>query len=544
MKNGTSWTRGSKRHLINFSKLPPITLRVSPMGKIKRHAISIAVATLFGVLLPTTSVADTDPFPNLNYGDTIPGYEVWDYSSRTWEEFTQTDAYKALVCPAGSELGGIHGYRSGVGRYNKANCWKNVKSAAELAAQAADEEFQRAINEAQRVAEEESRAWNEANPGRQKCVQWGPIRHPTGVGESSGGVCANPVPAGTAPSASASVEAPSVGEGDVGSGSTPSASPETSPTTTSNPVSSSPTTGLEPDPAPSGGVDYRGSGYPYTVIVLGQVGISGCPSGFQAANGLISDVSTRKVYTECWPERAWTAYRLGGDAWELFKATGGSYDPSVEVERRSKVELLKSKAKEVAEAAARTTLGIERCSSWSGFGESGRECAYAYVSPVSSSATAPSSSTASPVTTSVTVRSSTESASTPSSNSPSAVETSTSSSVSSSISVALDTVQVSGTSVQVARTALSVTSDPVEAASISALAEGITEVRTVQRSLLQTMPRDPALSYRVTSTTPSVCLASSWRVRIMNPGLCILNVEITDSSGNSYEIIKRMRRVF
>jgi hypothetical protein len=91
---------------------------------------------------------------------------------------------------------------------------------------------------------------------------------------------------------------------------------------------------------------------------------------------------------------------------------------------------------------------------------------------------------------------------------------------------------------------LSITPDAVEAASISALAEGITGVRTVQRSLLQSLPRDPAISYRVTSDTPSVCLASSWRVRIMKPGLCLLNVEITDSSGNSYEIIKRMRRQF
>jgi hypothetical protein len=514
------------------------------MGKSKSSSVSFGVLTIIALLFPTASTAETDPFPDLNYGDTIPGYEVWDYSSRTWEEFTQTDAYKALVCPAGSQLGGIHGYRSGVGRYNRAHCWKNVRSAAELAAQAADEEFRRAVDEAQRAAEAESRAWNEANPGRQKCVQWGPIRHPNGVGESSGGVCANPVPAGTAPSGSASVEAPSVGEGDVGGAPTPSASPETSPTTTSDPVSSSSASGLDPDPAPSGGVDYRGSGYPYTVIVLGQVGVSGCPSGFQAANGLISDVSSRKVYTECWPERAWTAYRLGGDAWELFKATGGSYDPSVEVERRSKVELLKSKAKEVAEAAARTTPGIERCSSWSGFGESGRECAYAFVAPTSSSASSPASSTTSPFTTSVTVRSGTESASTPASNSPVAAETSSSSSVSSSIAVALDTVQVSGTSVQVARTALSVTPDPVEAASISALAEGITEVRTVQRTLLQSMPRDANLTYRVTSATPNICLASTWRVRITNPGLCVLNVEITDSSGNSYEIIKRMRRIF
>jgi hypothetical protein len=124
------------------------------------------------------------------------------------------------------------------------------------------------------------------------------------------------------------------------------------------------------------------------------------------------------------------------------------------------------------------------------------------------------------------------------------VNQSQSAEVSDSPEAGSEPVQVRGNSIEVARTALSITPDAVEAASISALAEGITGVRTVQRSLLQTMPRDPALSYRVTSTTPSVCLASSWRVRIMNPGLCLLNVEITDSSGNTYEIIKRMRRLF
>jgi hypothetical protein len=276
-------------------------------------------------------------------------------------------------------------------------------------------------------------------------------------------------------------------------------------------------------------------------MLLGQVGITGCPVGFQAANGLISDVRARQTYTECWPERAWTAYRLGGDAWDLFKATGGTYDPSVEVERRSKVELLKAKAKAVAEAAASETPGIERCSSWSGFGESGKECAYAFVAPSSSQSGAVDSGSSTGSTNSVVVRTVTQSAEVPES---APATASGDASSSSSIAVTLDTVQVSGTSIEVARTALSITPDAVEAASISALAEGITGVRTVQRSLLQNMPRDPALSYRVTSATPDVCLASSWRVRIMKPGLCLLNVEITDSSGNSYEIIKRMRRVF
>ena len=520
----------------------------------------IAIAAVIALLFPIQAYAENDPFPGLNYGDKIPGYDVWDYSSKSWEEFTETDEYKALVCPEGSQLGGVRGYRWDIGRYNRAYCWKNVRSAEELAAQAAEEEYQRAIEEARQAAEEESRRWNEANPGKQKCVQWGPIRHPNGVGEASGGVCANPVPAGSAPSGSETVDAPSVGEGDIGSGSsggsggssgdsdsgssTPTADSSASSTVSSS-VSAPVNSGSDRDPTPPAAtVNYRGSGYPFTVIVEGSVGKAGCPSGFQEANGLIVDTSTGKRYTECWPTRAWTAYRLGGEAWELYKATGGSYDPTVEVERRSKVELLKAKAKEVSEAAAKETPGIERCSSWSGFGESGKECAYAFIAPSEDSASSPSSSstTSSP---SVEVRTVTASAEVE--ESPSASESSPStesSTVSSSIAVGLDTVEVSGNSIEVAKTALAITPDEQEASSISALAAGFTEVPTTQRTLLREFPRDPTLTYRVTSLTRDVCLASSWRVRIMNPGLCLVNINVTDSFGNNYDIVKRMRRWF
>jgi galactokinase len=37
-----------------------------------------------------------------------------------------------------------------------------------------------------------SQAWNTANPGKQRCFQWGPLTSPNG-GTESGGVCANPI---------------------------------------------------------------------------------------------------------------------------------------------------------------------------------------------------------------------------------------------------------------------------------------------------------------------------------------------------------------
>jgi len=73
--------------------------------------------------------------------------------------------------------------------------------AARLARVAADDDFRSKQNTARATAEAQSLAWNTANPGQQKCFQWGPIVHSNGVSTASGGVCANPV--GTAPTAGA-----------------------------------------------------------------------------------------------------------------------------------------------------------------------------------------------------------------------------------------------------------------------------------------------------------------------------------------------------
>jgi len=68
----------------------------------------------------------------------------------------------------------------------------------------------------------------------------------------------------------------------------------------------------------------KGNGYPFTRMVIGQVGVSGCPSGFNYATGLIVDVGANQTYTECWPEAAFIANRLGGDVWQAFKASNGA----------------------------------------------------------------------------------------------------------------------------------------------------------------------------------------------------------------------------
>lgn len=477
-----------------------------------------------------------DPYPNLLTGDELPDTRVWSTTETSWADFANTTYRAGWACPQIQTPNGDpyawdgNGFDQAVGKWWRA-CFKNPWRVYDKAAWDA---YYAQVEAAKQAAYEESLAWNQANPGRQKCISWGPFTDPYG-GQSSGGVCANPVSAPVAPSGSPSIPAEPVSAGSVGESDLATSSSSVS---ASAPVSNSPAPSLPVDPIPAGGSSYRGSGFPFTVVVEGQVGVEGCPAGFQAANGLIADVGTRKVYTECWPERAWTAYRLGGEAWDLYRSTGGSYDPSVEIDRRANVALLKSRSREIAEAAAKLTPGIERCSSWSGFGESGRECAYAFIQPGSASpvVTPPSSSsqTVSPV--------AQASASTSSDTSQVAGPSNGDSSASSSVSVELQAVQVSGSAVLVARQALLITPDPEEAASISSLAAAISSLKTIQRTAIQALPRDPSLNYKVTSLTPEICKASSFRVRVNSAGVCQLEIEITDSAGNSYEILRKVRR--
>jgi hypothetical protein len=99
-------------------------------------------------------------------------------------------------------------------------------------------DFQAAVQAAMAAAEAESVAWNAANPGQQKCVQWGPIVHANGVSTASGGVCANPVPA-AAPTTTPTID----------SRPADTVSPPTSDATTQSPPSTTtPTNSVEARP--------------------------------------------------------------------------------------------------------------------------------------------------------------------------------------------------------------------------------------------------------------------------------------------------------
>lgn len=467
---------------------------------------SFFVTLLLALSGTVAANAETDPFPGIATGQEIPGTRVSSAPGESQASF-DAGAGAGYTCPAGSGRGVESNLATKVRSYYCVKTWVAADTTA------AWDEFNRQLEAAQAAALAESEAWNNANPGKQKCVSWGPITDPNG-GVQQGGVCANPVELEEGAEVP-SEDAGSVGEEDVAE----------------DAAGLTPTPDAESDPVPGDSATSapQGSGYPFTQVLEGQLATSACPAGFQAANGVIADAKSKKTYTECWPQTAWTAYQLGGEAWQLFKATGGSYNPSVEIDRRAKVDLLIAKAKEVATQAAQSTPGIERCSSWSGYGESGRECAYVFIDPKTSEETITSES---------------ETDETEPTDGDATTPENSAEESDANIAVGLNAVAVSGSSLKVSETALALTPDSAEAKAISRLAAGFTAVRTVQKSLLQSFPKDAGLNYRVTSMTKNVCFASSFRVRISKPGLCIVNVEITDSSGNSYEIVKRMRRSF
>lgn len=321
--------------------------------------VLIGAIVLVSLQIPLAS-ASQDPFPGVAHGSEIPGSRITSDPGLSQSAWEATATYQAFSCPEGSGRGIGIDISS---RQWFAYCVKQWQPQQTIDAWAS---YRKSVEDAKAIALAESQAWNAANPGKQKCVQWGPLRDPTG-GESSGGVCANPVepgPGATVPTQ----DAPTVNASSETS--TASVLPSTNPTP--NAVSNS---NLFVEDT-----TYRGSGYPFTRIYRGQLSTLDCPIGYQGANGLIAAIGIG-TFTECWPENAWTAHRIGGEIWESFRASGGTYDVMTEVRRRENVEALKRESKRVAQIAADQTPGVQRCSRWNGYGESGTECAYAFKTP-------------------------------------------------------------------------------------------------------------------------------------------------------------------
>ena len=143
------------------------------------------------------AIAVDDPFPNLAFGGEIGSRQA--VSSSTGNPL---DGSPIITCPAGAGLAAVSD--SLIGNY--VVCTKTWRPLEEIDA---DANFRVAQEAANAIATKQSQDWNAANPGQQKCFQWGPIVHANGVSTASGGVCANVVPV-SSNSSGANSETPTV----------------------------------------------------------------------------------------------------------------------------------------------------------------------------------------------------------------------------------------------------------------------------------------------------------------------------------------------
>ena len=399
---------------------------------------------------------------------------------------------------------------------------------ARLAREKADADFRTAQDVAVGKATLESQAWNAANPGKQKCIQWGPIVHSNGISTASGGVCANPVAPGAGTTVTTQESEAVVGP------SSPIATP------TSAPV---------PVPTANEYSKY-GNGAPFTIVLPGQLSTSQCPTGYQGANGIIVAIGTG-TFTECWPTAAWEANRIGGNVWEQFKASGGTYDVMAEVSRRANVASLKSQAKSVAQTAADKTPGIQRCSKWTGYGETGEECAYTFIEPSgntpsgtgTTSVVIPSvnSDTSTAITVPSVIQNSDSSTATTSVSNPLVTSTSSvliSSEVTKIASVEEVKLDVTGTPKEIVSLIAKVSTSTSEVKTLTSLINKLTTAASKITSKSLKLPYSVSADESAKTLTPEVCTVKGVTVTSLKKGSCIIEYTVSGESGNQFTISK------
>ncbi len=513
----------------------------------------LSALLIFNFTGSQNSFAEEDPFPGVSSGAEIPGTRISSAPGLSQSAWEATDEYKSRPsCLAGS------GNAIEVNATTKVYSIYCVKTWRPTVDINADTNYRAAQDAAIAAATAESQAWNAANPGKQKCIQWGPIVHANGVSTASGGVCANVVAPGPSTTVQ-SQDAPTV-EG-----------PTTVPTTTPTPQPT-PTTAA-PDANPE--LANEGNGKPFTRVLPGQLSTSQCPVGYQAANGIIVAIG-KGTYTECWPTNAWQAWQLGGSTWEQFKSSGGSFNVQAVIDLNNAVAALKSEAKRVAQTAADSTPGIQRCSKWSGYGQSGQECAYTFVAPIpgaitpgtsgsdTQTATTPQTSDTSTVltrpsdTSTVTVQSSDTQTvlSTPSESSTvlstRTSETSTatttidptslkvSQTTSGTSQLGLATISVEGTTKEIAKLIPKIVTKVTEQKSLATILTKLDAMRAATYSKVQVLPSERSIEETAVSLTPDICSVKGAKVTSLKPGTCIFSYELIGASGNSFTVEKQI----
>lgn len=136
-----------------------------------------------------------DPFPNIATGGEIPGTRAVSTDETSWPQFYNSTVAAQWRCPVIYGPNGDpyaaenNGFDSASGKWFRVcvkNPWREPIPQSVISTYEAEKSA--AIAEALG----KSQAWNAANPGKQRCFQWGPLTNSSG-GTESGGVCANPI---------------------------------------------------------------------------------------------------------------------------------------------------------------------------------------------------------------------------------------------------------------------------------------------------------------------------------------------------------------
>ena len=254
----------------------------------------ILLTISFSIVVPIAS-ADTDPFPGVANGATIPGTELYGSPGQSQVDFEASPQRQSHTCPSGSGRGGgvDLAFTSDRSKHRFfTNCVKTWQSSAAIDAEV---KYRADLAAAQAAALAQSLAWNTANPGQQKCFQWGPITSPSG-GTSSGGVCANPV--GSAPSSSGSTGSTPALETRTATTTPTTSGGTTSSTSETRTASTTPTTSTNNSDTKTAIVAIPpSSGVAEVVIVPGQ---GDCPGGNENwRRGIEVNATTGKVVTKC-----------------------------------------------------------------------------------------------------------------------------------------------------------------------------------------------------------------------------------------------------
>lgn len=151
----------------------------------KLFAVAIALGIVLAGVGP--AYAESDPFPGVEHMTEIPNTRISSSPGQAESDWQQSDSYKSFSCPAGAGTGISVNVGNGVRSMYCVKTWRSQSNIDAL------QKYNDDKAAAQASALAQSLAWNTANPGQQRCFQWGPITSPEG-GTSSGGVCANPVP--------------------------------------------------------------------------------------------------------------------------------------------------------------------------------------------------------------------------------------------------------------------------------------------------------------------------------------------------------------